>query len=558
MRHVNQKRLLTVYIAVMLFAGLIFFKLYTIAVSDFGVILPALNDQHTRRLNIAERRGFIFDRNGGIIAGYAGLYNSMIDPSKIGLDIAEERENIYDAAERIARISNLDAESILEQLKNGVPFIIQTHEPLNNNYAQSYMTYRRDSESSSAIHILGYLDSDRQGATGIEAAYNKLLEKTGARIFAVYDSDALNKSFKGEPIRTVDYGYNNKTGLTLTLDWSLQKKIEQIADENLSKGAIVIADVETGEILASVSRPVFSLDNIADYIDSENGEFVNRAFSAFTPGSVFKTVIAAAALEINPRYLDFSYYCEGIIDISGRSFRCHHQWGHGEVADMTEAYAKSCNPYFMTLALELGYAEIYEMAKNLGVGEFGSLDGLSVSRGNIPEIISPPPALIANTAIGQGELLMTPLEAARIFCAIANGGVMPELSLVKSFIFENRNVDLSNRESRRVISEQTVDYLLDMARAVVETGTGTSAAPEFGSAAGKTSSAESGQLMQAENEDGEQEQIVHSWFAGYYPAEPERRPLYSITVIAEGGVNENVRSAAIFKEICDYLGSFLY
>ena len=552
MRHVNQTRLLGVYIAVMLFAGFIFFRLYTIAVSDFSAILPALNYQHTRRLNIAERRGFIFDRNGEIISGHAGLYNSIIDPSKIGLDIT-----VHDAAEKLALVSALDIESVLRQIKNGVPFIMQTYEPLDNNYSRSYMTYRRASESKYAVHLLGYLNFDKKGAAGIEAAYNYLLEKTGARVFAVYQSDALNKSFKGEPIRTVDSGYGNKTGMSLTLDRNLQEKTEQIADAHLKKGAIVIAAVDTGEILASVSRPVFSPDNLADYINSENGEFINRAFSAFTPGSVFKTVIAAAALEIDPDYFDFTHDCEGILDVSGRSFRCHRRWGHGEI-NLTEAYAQSCNTYFISLALDVGYPEIYATAKNLGIGEFGSLDGLSVSRGNIPDIINPPPAFTANTAIGQGELLITPLEAARIFCAVANDGVMPELSVLKNFIFEDRTADLSNKESRRVLSVRTVNYLVDMARACVETGTGITAAPEYGKAGGKTSSAESGQFTQAGNGGLEREQIVHSWFAGYYPAEPERKPLYSITVIAEGGVNENVLSSAIFKEICDYLGLFLY
>jgi penicillin-binding protein 2 len=96
-----------------------------------------------------------------------------------------------------------------------------------------------------------------------------------------------------------------------------------------------------------------------------------------------------------------------------------------------------------------------------------------------------------------------------------------------------------------------------MARAVVEEGTGMSAEPETGGAAGKTSSAESGQFAYIENADGglEPEQIVHSWFAGYYPAD---KPLYAITVIAEGGVNEDVRSTVIFKEICDYLGGLIY
>ena len=551
MRYINQKRLLYVYIFIILLTSFIFFRLYTIALSDFGVILPALNNQHSRSINIAERRGFIFDRNGEIIAGTPGLYNTLIDPSKIGLDAPE---TIYCVAEHISYISDICDEYILSRLKGGVPFIIQTRDSLDSSYASSFLTHRRNS-CITAVHILGYLNYNRQGATGLESVYNNFLEDTGARVFGVFNADAINRSLRSEPIRTVDTGYANKTGLGLTIDWRLQEKIERIADEHLDIGAILIADIKTGEILASVSRPVFSLDNLAYYINSERGEFINRAFASFTPGSVFKTIIAAAALEMYPGYLDFIYNCEGVIDVFGQRFRCNRLWGHGELC-MTEAYAESCNPYFMALALKIGYNEIYSMSRNLGIGEFSSLDGLNVSRGNIPHILNPPPALVANTAIGQGELLITPLEATRIFAAIANGGIMPELSLVQSLIFENRTADLRNRESRRVLSARTVYYLNNMAREVVSNGTGTSAEPAHSTAAGKTSSAESGQFIYIKDNDGEltREQVIHSWFAGYYPA---YYPRYAITVIAEGGVNHDVHSAAIFRKICEYLGESL-
>ena len=570
MLHINQRRLFAICIIIMLSAGLIFFRLYTIAVSDFGQILPALNTQHTRRLNVAERRGFIFDRYGEIIAGHGGLYNTLIDPSKIGLSIerSEMLETIYSVAETLEEISNLNNTEILQRLRNGVPFVIQTREALNNHYSQSFRMYRRSiNNSPAAIHLIGYLNSDRQGVMGIEAAYNDFLVNTGARVSATWEADALGRSFPGTSIGITDDYYDKKSGLTLTLDWSLQKKVEEIADTKLNMGAIVVACASSGEILASASRPTFSLDNLAHYIDSNDGEFINRAFGAFTPGSVFKTVVAAAALEVAPDYYhDWKHYCTGYIDVFGQIFRCHRRWGHGTL-NMIEAYANSCNPYFIELALKLGYDIIHEMAQNLGIGEFGLLDGLRVNRGNVPNLPSPPPAFVANAAIGQDALLITPLEATRIFAAVANGGIMPELSLVKSFMFhrEQEAVDLRNTNSRRVFSERTAVYLQEMARATVEFGTGTGAAAYHGTSAGKTSSAESGQFREIINEYGEtvREQIVHSWFAGFYPAciadedseeIIESVPRYAITVIAEGGWNDDVRSTDIFRKIADYLG----
>ncbi|MCL1858787.1 MAG: penicillin-binding transpeptidase domain-containing protein [Oscillospiraceae bacterium] len=557
----------------MLLTGIVFFKLYTISISDYAKVMPTLTNQYTRKLDVTERRGFIFDRNGEIIAGFDDVYNCLIDPSKIpqsyefiNLKTAAETESFEKITQKIFEMRdnpNISKEDISGLIIQGRPFVLRINKNISNEYMTSFQTYKRNQVSNApALHITGYINKEGNGVGGIEETYNDFLKTTAsAKIEAVYNSDALQQSFGGSPIRIIDYGYSSKTGVALTLDINLQKKAEEIADKYLSKGAIIIASASTGEILACVSRPVYSLDNISDYIDSENGEFINRAFCAFTPGSVFKTIVAAAALECDKDYYFKEYECTGIIDAGGKDFRCHKRTGHGNMS-MCEAYAESCNTYFMSLALDIGYERIYEMAKNFGIGEKNMLDGLSVKTGNIPDKINPPPAFIANTAIGQGELLITPLETARIFCCIANNGILPELSIVKSFVFEDKISSMLNLSPKKALSDDTVKCLLEMTQACVEYGTGSIAAPEYGIAGGKTSSAESGQYTEEKiyNADtGEiatqRIQIVHSWFSGYYPANavPDYQP-YVISVIAEGGVTDNVRSAVIFKEICDYLG----
>lgn len=562
-KDINEKRIITAYIFIIFMLIILFFKLYTIAVSDYSKALPSLTRQYTRSLSVAERRGFIFDRNGNVIAGFEDAFNCIVDPSKI--DVPMEF-----AAEEIAQVSNLTKEEVISKLMGGKPVVIRIDENINNNYMKSYRTYKRHEENNSfATHILGYLNSEGNGVNGIEHSYNDFLKNTSAKIEAIYESDAVQKSFKGSPIRIIDYGYESKTGIMLTLEGGLQRKVEEIADAYLPKGAIVVVSVSTGEILASVSRPTYSVDNLTDYINSTDGEFVNRAFSAFTPGSVFKTVISAAALELDIEYRDKIYVCTGEIDVGGKKFLCNKKIGHGEL-DMRNAYAYSCNTYYMNLALELGYDIIYEMAKKFEIGEELYLDGLPVQHGNIPEIENPPPALIANTAIGQGELLITPLEAARIFSCIANNGILPELSIVKSFVFsDSHKINASQGfYEKKILNDATVEVLLEMTRTCVDYGTGISAQPKIGGAGGKTSSAESGQYIETvvtDNNAGEAQiqksQIVHSWFSGYYPSstvDSSRKPLYAISVIAEGGVTFNVKSAIIFKEICDYLGMYLY
>ena len=583
--YLNERRIAGVYIIIMIMAGFVFFKLYTISSSDYSDVMPVLTSQYTRKLNVAERRGFIFDRNGDRIAGLDDAFNCVVDPSKMSggisntdfIDFEKAASIIADACE----LDYVDSDYILDRLVQGRPFIIRVNQNLNADYMKSYRTFKRNNGVNfPALHIIGYLDSDGVGVTGIEAAHHDFLVQTGSKIDALYDSDALNKSLKTSPIRTVDYGYNTKTGIMLTLDLELQNKVEAIADKYFNqnsqnnknnknnKGAIIIASASTGEILASVSRPVFSPNHLADYIDSPNGEFINRAFSSFTPGSIFKTIVAAAALEDNPDYFNYNYDCVGYIHTGSRTFYCRGGWGHRDL-NMCEAYAHSCNTYFMDLALQIGYDKIRDMAKLFGIGEKNMLDGLFTQSGNIPDVINPTPAFIANTAIGQGEWLITPLEAVRIFCAIANNGVLPELSLIKSFVFENQTSNVPNTASQKILSDTTVDYLLQMTQACVSHGTGELAAPQHGVAGGKTSSAESGQYADIPGDDGviRKTQIVHSWFSGYYPADVSdigdvgeiadiSHEKYAISIIAEGGVTENIKSAAIFKEICDFLYAF--
>ena len=555
---ISENRIIYIYFFIILLIGILFFKLYTVSISDYTKALPSLTRQYTRSLNVTERRGFIFDRGGNILAGFEDAYNCIIDPSKIDVPIEV-------AAETIAQFTSFTKDEVISRLLSGKPTVMRITENINNNYMISYRTYKRHEDNSfPAIHILGYLNSENRGVNGIEYRYDDFLRDTSAKVEAVYDSDAVQKSFRGLPIRTINYGYELKSGIMLTLESKLQHRVEEIADSHLPKGAILVVSVSTGEILASVSRPTYSVNNLIDYIDSTDGEFINRAFSSFTPGSVFKTIISAAALELDIEYYEKIYICTGEIDVGGKKFSCYRRTGHGDVT-MRSAYAHSCNTYYINLALETGYDKIYEMAKKFEIGEKLYLDGLYTQSGNIPETENPPPALIANIAIGQGELLITPLEAARIFCAVANNGILPDLSIVKSFIFSDsyRINALQNSGSKKILNDETVKCLLDMTRACVESGTGISAQPETGGAGGKTSSAESGQYIEnifADNTT-EKSQIVHSWFAGYYPSsdvDTSRRPLYAIAVIAEGGVTFNVKSSVIFKEICDYLGIYLY
>jgi penicillin-binding protein 2 len=144
--------------------------------------------------------------------------------------------------------------------------------------------------------------------------------------------------------------------------------------------------------------------------------------------------------------------------------------------------------------------------------------------------------------------MVSPLEVTRIMCAVANGGLLPRLSLVRGFRDASGERLVDSPETVRVFSENTASALREMLEECVRTGTGKVAKPKYDFAGGKTASAESGQFLS----DGRQ--VVHSWFAGFYPSSS---PAFVITVIAEGGVTLDTPAAAAFAEVCDYLGEQL-
>jgi len=539
---VYNKRAASVYIAVIAVMCLLYFRLAALAAGG-GDALPSLGGQYTRRLDIAERRGFIFDRNGEPMAGHMDGYVIFIDLA--ALDIPAET-----AAASLSVAAALSADEIERRLRTGAPFILQAQSPVDSVYAQSFPLYKRQlSGTFPAMHTVGYT-AGGNGVTGLEAAFDAYLNQTGASLRAMYQSDALRRGLRGLPAEVSPGSYMLPAGITLTIDLKLQVELERICDEGVPKGAAVVIDINTGEILAVCSRPVFDVYGLAGYIGSGEGEFVNRALCSFTPGSVFKTVIAAAALEADPSLFDFEYTCEGRTDISGKIFNCHLRWGHGTVT-MAEAYAASCNTYFMQLALELGYEQIYLMAKRLGIGTQEVLDGLRVRPGNVEDNPNPPPAFTANAAIGQGSLLLNPLEAARMVAAAATG-YLPDLTLIKALNGLDGEVPLGPPAPRRVLSEYTVERMREMMELCVAEGTGRSAMPAQGGAGGKTSSAESGQYREIIGEGGPVSavQVVHSWFAGYFPAES---PEYAVCVVIEGGVTDGYRAGPVFASICEYL-----
>ncbi len=372
---------------------------------------------------------------------------------------------------------------------------------------------------AAACHIVGYSDLRRKAA-GMEAVYGEFLLGKEGRNIPSWSNVVMNKLWRDT--------YQGQD-LVTTIDGDLQRIAFEALDGR--KGAVVVVEPATGDVLALVSAPGFDPEEV-----KHNGDWIallsrkadaplfNRALAGrYPPGSIFKVLVAAAALEAG---WDGTIRC----DPSGftphgskravQDFEAHRTggWkGHGRI-DLTEAMTKSSNSFFASLGTELGEYNLRRSAGNFGMN--GSVRWNS--RFPLMEYVFSPassyfpekdlnPVDLAWSSIGQGEILMTPFQAAQIAAAIANNGVMMEPKL---------ELSIAPRPEGKIVSSAVARRLQEMLRKVVAEGTGTRANLSGIEAAGKTGTAEIGR------------EPPHSWFIGFAPAE---NAALALAVLVENG-----------------------
>ena len=425
---------------------------------------------------------------------------------------------------------------------SATPSIVDVERPIYSGKLTLLECVKRY-ENTLATHIVGHLDGDKNGAYGIERAYNSYLENLLGKLKVRFFVDGLMRSLDSVQPEVVSDGYDTKEGIVLTID----KRIQQIVEEEavgITSGAIVVTEITTGAIRASVSLPDFDPDNVAESLDDPLSPFINRAFSEHNVGSTFKLVVAALALD-NGYDENYTHECKGWVNISGQVFTCKNH-ALPKTMNMTEALEVSCNTYFINLATELTANRLVGYAKSLRFGEYTVLaDNYSSASGYLPTLDElKNPAELANLGFGQGKLLATPVQIASLISAIANDGVMAYPYIVEGFTNGTEMQSYTAHYApQRVMSESTAKKLQQMMVSVVEQGSGTRAKPDVLSAGGKTASAQTGRF------DGETE-IVDAWFSGFYPAE---NPKYAIVIVNEGADSGSKFAAPIFKNICDRL-----
>ena len=524
----------TVYtgVGVVLLLGVCAWRIYTLI--GAGDLSRAAHDQASMTLTVGTARGTIYDRHLTPLVNTGREWAAAVAPFPEALSALNNG------------LPGDELRELLGRLQSGRPVVTRLTQPLipAPGLTQLKIPVRYD-DSALAPHVVGYVADTGTGVTGAELFFDETLQAHTGRAEVTYSVDAAGCALEGESPRLTDTLSAATGGVALTLDADIQRMTETALSDNVTRGAAVVLDPFTGRILAMASAPTYQPTDVAAALENEDSPLLNRALLNYNCGSVFKVVVTAAALEagLSP---DTAFACEGGITVDSIFFHCHYILGHGTLT-MREAFAKSCNPYYIRLGQFVGPDRVYAMATAFGFDRALTLaDGWQTARAVLPSLseIKASDATFANLSFGQGNLLATPMHVAGLAAAAVNDGVLCRPTLMLGEVDEAGLLhETEPAVPQRVFSASTAAIIRDMMRYTMVDGTGEKGQPFHLGAGAKTGTAETGWY-----EAGEE--VIQHWFTGFYPAE---NPRYVIVTLAENSEAAGESAAPVFREICEGL-----
>ena len=561
-------------------------------------IIPTWETQkHARTyvLNIPAPRGQIVDRNGVPLAQNKLSYNLAFNyPTPLEFNdqqaLAYAREKLAAAEKLLGRKLSVSDDLILRHYGNrGVlPFDIaqnlsdEQHDKLKGKLPDGMIlraTYQRVyPQGRLAGHVLGYtgktgrtpdgpienhevLWPEQEGREGLEATFNAMLTGKPGEYKITFDKDGRKTS---EKIVTPPVpGYTVVT----TLDAKLQEMAEKTLEAKAKRGAIVIVEPSTGDILALASWPVFNPNAFIPYISEEKFKqlqndpdipLLPRAFrSSYPPGSIFKVPVGIAALESGMVGVDDGFECVPALQVGNVTFHNWKKVGTGYL-NFVEAFTQSCNTWFYQAGIKMGAAPILDWAQRLGFGAKTGIPLRGEAEGRLPsdEYLKTTQGRrmlngdVANLSIGQGVTEVTPLQMAQAMATVANGGTLYQTRLVQQVqTLDNEVITAYQVRAKRTLnmSPLTLEQLREALVNVVHARTGTAhqAAQPNVELGGKTGTAQWGP---------KQKERTAAWFTGFVPV---TQPQYAFAAVYEGAAGADVHGGShaapmigtIFKEV---------
>lgn len=472
----------------------------------YGVMAEKL---HERERAIKAKRGVLYDRNGTVIAGNVSvstisvIHSQVKEPervisilsSELGIDEAEVRKKVEKVSSREKIKSNVSKE-ISDKIREYNLAGVMVDEDYKRYYPYS----------SLASHVIGFTGADNQGIIGLEVTYDSYLQGTDGAILTLTTAGGIEIENAAEDRLEPVPG----SSIILSLDVNIQQYAEQAAlkimeQKSAKSVSIIMMNPANGEIYAMVSVPEFDLNNpfklnTGQDIDASSAEgmkLLNNMWrnpcisDTYEPGSTFKIITSAAALEEGVVSLNDTFSCPGYITVEDRKIRCHKAGGHGG-ENFVQGIMNSCNPVFITVGLRLGvdnfykYLNRFEVLKKTGVDLPGEAATIMHKKENVGAVE------LATVSFGQ-SFQITPLRLMTSVSSIINGGhsITPHFGIgitdsdavnIKKIEYKNNNDNIVTEETTK-----TMRYLLE---AVVSEGTGKKAFIEGYHVAAKTGTSE--------------------------------------------------------------------
>lgn len=526
------KKLRIILFCAIIIFSLLIIRLFWIQFIDGAWLKEKAYRQQTASKIISPQRGNILDVNGKSLAISEEVDTISINPSRIEVDKTFLETKGVSKQELVAKglsdIFKLDYNEVLEKV-NSTSSVETIAEKVETNKVKELETWMAKNKVSSGINIdadtkrcypynesasqvIGFCGTDGQGLVGIEASYDNILTGRSGKI--VTTTDLNNSEISDEHSTYVEV--ENGSDVYLTIDINIQSIVEKyikksVEDNECEYATSIIMEPSTGNVLAMASYPYFNLNtpfepntkeaqkNWDTMSKKEKSDFLNKMWrninisDLYEPGSTFKTLVSAIALEENITETDVSkdFYCKGYEDISGTKIRCWSTKPHG-YETLTQALANSCNPAFMQLGKRIGvdtyykYFEAFGLFDKTGIGLPGEAGKtIFFDKDKIK------PAELATMSFGQ-RFEITPLQLITAVSSLANGGVLVKPQIVSKTVNKDSGSITSSQTTnvRQVVSKETADSVIDMMEYVVTNGTGKKGSVKGYNIAGKTGTSE--------------------------------------------------------------------
>ncbi len=536
---------LMVLFGIVVFIPLIW-RLVDLQILQYETLSQMAANNQTRTSKVTASRGTVYDRNMNVLAVSYDVENVCIDPNELALSgqdrdkIAQDLSELLDAdKDRIGKLME-DTSYRYQIVKRKVELeeasAVRTYIS-ENNVTGVYLepdTKRFYPQGCLGAQVLGFVGSDNTGLDGVEAAWNSVLTGESGSIITAKGNYGAEMDYHFESY--LDAAQGNDLVLTIdeTVQQMLEKHIEEaIAQYDVQNGAFgLVMEVNTGEILAMATLGAYDPNNYAEIYDTKTAlaleaqyqealraqgeekeelfnlynaavanarlnQWRNRVISdGYEPGSTFKTITLASALEEGAVSLSDSFYCSGSTTIRGRTkaLHCWKSAGHGQQST-AEALQNSCNVAFANIGIRLGGEKLYEYVHKFGLTEKTGIDlGGEASGIFFDEATLANPdsyASLTSAAFGQ-TFKITPLQLVRAIAAVVNGGYLLEPHVVKEVLSpEGDTVETcGTRVLRQVISEETSKTMCQLLESVVSQGTAKNAQIAGYRIGGKTGTSE--------------------------------------------------------------------